>query len=78
VAPNTRSRTHRRRPAGLPADTDPPEDPDAGATVSIPDPPPAPPLFASIAGSSRLVLRVTDQSIPYTTEGCWQPSPSST
>jgi len=56
-------------PAGLPAGTAPPEDPDAGATVSIPDPPPAPPIFASIAGASRLVLRVTDQRIPYTTEG---------
>lgn len=46
-----------------------PGDPDASKTASIPDPPPAPPLFASIAGSSRLVLRVTDQRIPYTTEG---------
>jgi hypothetical protein len=46
-----------------------PGDPDASKTTSIPDPPPAPPLFASIAGSSRMVFRVTDQSIPYTTEG---------
>ncbi|HUR22618.1 MAG TPA: hypothetical protein VMZ73_01980 [Acidimicrobiales bacterium] len=56
-------------PAGLPAGTAPPKDPDAGVTVSIPDPPPAPPVFASIAGSSRLVFRVADQRIPYTTEG---------
>lgn len=46
-----------------------PGDPDEAATVSIPDPPPAPPVFASIAGSSRLVFRVTTQEIPYTTEG---------
>jgi hypothetical protein len=56
-------------PSDLPADTPPPEDPDAGPTASDPDPPPAPPLFSSIAGSSRLVLRVTDEQIPFTTEG---------
>jgi hypothetical protein len=46
-----------------------PGDPDAAKTTSIPDPPPAPPVFSSIAGSSRLVLRVTDQAIPYSSEG---------
>jgi hypothetical protein len=46
-----------------------PGDPDAGKTASIPDPPPAPPIFSSIAGSSRLVFRVTDQRFPYTSEG---------
>jgi len=46
-----------------------PGDPDASKTTSIPDPPPAPPIFSSIAGSSRLVFRVTDQRIPYTSEG---------
>jgi hypothetical protein len=56
-------------PAGLPAGTAPPQDPDAGKTVSIPNPPPAPPVFSSIAGSSRLVFQVTDQRFPYTGEG---------
>lgn len=46
-----------------------PGDPDASKTTSVPDPPPAPPIFASIAGASRLVFRVTDQRIPYTSDG---------
>lgn len=46
-----------------------PGDPDATKTKSIPDPPPAPPIFSSIAGASRLVFRVTDQRFPYTSEG---------
>ncbi len=44
-------------------------DPDKDKIPSIHDPPPAPPLFASIAGNSRLVFKVTKQEIPYTVEG---------
>lgn len=45
------------------------KDPDQDKIASIPDPPPAPPLFASIAGNSRLVFKITQQEIPYTVEG---------
>ena len=57
---------HPPEPGGLPAGELPPEDPDV---TSGDDPIPAPPVFSSLAGSSRLVLRVVDERIPYTTEG---------
>lgn len=50
-----------------------PPDPDAGDPPQKPpsttETPAPPPIFASLAGDSRLAFRVTDQSITYTTEG---------
>jgi hypothetical protein len=50
------------RPDGAPPDAD------AAKTTSVPDPPPAPPIFASLSGSSSLVLKVTTEVIPFTVE----------
>lgn len=57
-----------RPPLDLPAAAAP-KDPDEGKLNSDPFPPPAPPIFASLAGSSRLVFKVGSQAIPYSVEG---------
>ncbi len=46
-----------------------PPDPDADKVTSVPLFPPRPPVFASAAGSSRLVFKVTNQTIRYSVEG---------
>jgi hypothetical protein len=56
-------------PVGLPQGQAPPEDPDKNKVNSVPFPPPAPPVFASLSGSSRLVFKVTTEAIPYSTKG---------
>src|SRR6266508_2775056 len=56
-------------PVGLPQGQPPPEDPDKNRVNSVPSPPPAPPVFASLSGSSRLVFKVTTEAIPYSTQG---------
>jgi hypothetical protein len=58
------------RPHDIPDAQWPPKDPDLGkkgATSS--DPLVSPPLFASLAGPSRLVFKVTTQTIDFTTDG---------
>ena len=57
------------RPLGLPGGAPGPVEPDVGKTENEPKALPYPPLFASLSGSSRLVLRVTNHAIPYTVEG---------
>ncbi|MGH9245456.1 MAG: hypothetical protein ACRD29_14300 [Acidimicrobiales bacterium] len=62
-------------PLQLGQGTPAPQDPDAGKDgFDLTDPAdlaalPVPPLFASLAGSSRLAFRVTTQAIPYTARG---------
>jgi hypothetical protein len=48
-------------------ETGKPKEPDEGKPSEIP--PALPPVFASLAGGSRLVFRVTDEQVTYTTEG---------
>ncbi|MGH3084573.1 MAG: hypothetical protein ACRDNP_11075, partial [Gaiellaceae bacterium] len=44
-------------------------DPDKTKLNSDPSPPTPPPIFASVAGPTRLVFKVTNQSIPFSVEG---------
>jgi hypothetical protein len=56
-------------PSGLSGGSTPPTDPDTATPPKPNDKLRVPPVFASLSGPSRIVLRVAEQVIPFTIEG---------